>query len=80
MAAVPCSFPCPPPALVIVENIDGLPETLLPPPAPIVTGTDIDPNPESDNFVPPGKDVLYPPAPPPPPVFLPPPPPPATTK
>jgi hypothetical protein len=69
---------------VIVENIDGDP--LVPavlgskpgdpaPPAPTVIGVDV--LPVIEIFVPPGKDVLYPPAPPPPPE---PPPPPATTK
>jgi hypothetical protein len=74
---------------VIVEKIESDPD--VPgvlgagpppaPPAPTVTGTLIDPNPETDTFVPPGKDVRYPPAPPPPDeLFDPPPPPPATTK
>ena len=47
------------------------------PPAPIVIA--FGPG-CKNNFVPPGKDDLYPPDPPPPPASAPPPPPPATTK
>jgi hypothetical protein len=65
---------------VIVENIEGLPLVVVAPPAPIVTGTLNSPYPVNVNFVPPGNEVLYPPAPPPPALFDPPPPPPATTK
>jgi hypothetical protein len=71
--------------LVIVEKIDGDPgvptltgaEGPPVPPAPTVIGVD-----PADNeiFVPPGNDVLNPPAPPPPAVSKDPPPPPATTK
>jgi hypothetical protein len=80
--AGPAGFdpPPPPPALVIVENEEGLPELeALAPPAPTTTGYAVT---ESKlNFVPPGKDVLKPPAPPPPPYAKSPPaPPPATTR
>jgi hypothetical protein len=63
-----------------MEGFPGAPETAgatpVPPP-PTVTGTGLD---GIDNFVPPGKDVLKPPAPPPPPDLFAPAPPPATTK
>jgi hypothetical protein len=36
------------------------------PPAPTVIGKDVNPNPDKDIFVPPGNEVLKPPAPPPP--------------
>jgi hypothetical protein len=74
---------------VIVENIESVPlppaagtigyDCVEPaPPAPTVIGKDVAPL--NEIFVPPGNEVLNPPAPPPPPVLSPPPPPPATTK
>jgi hypothetical protein len=72
--------PLPPPADVIVENIEGVPAFPVPndgagcpaPPAPIVIGIDA---PQTEKDV----QVLKPPAPPPPPMLTPPLPPPATT-
>jgi hypothetical protein len=69
---------------VIVEKIEGLPVPPLTvgvpadPPDPIVIGKDVPP--DNDNFVPPGNELINPPAPPPPPCLYPPPAPPATTK
>jgi hypothetical protein len=82
-----CHPPYPPPVDVIGEGefakIEGLPEVPAAlgdppvPPAPTVTEIGLA---GTDNFVPPGKEVRYPPAPPPPaPVEIPPAPPPATT-
>jgi hypothetical protein len=66
---------------VIDEIIEGLPIELAAPPAPIVIGILNGPYPVNVNFVPPGNEVLKPPAPPPAPLSgCPPPPPPATTK
>ena len=58
--------PPPPPVDVIVESIDGLPDTPLVvvgpvepvPPAPIVTGTLNGPYPVTVTLVPPGNEVL----------------------